>query len=158
MFRLWAKLFKDNRLLKDTVICDASADTRTHKVFRALDEICIQFDLGKPLWLDATVNDFKRHSKARFRPFFRRSTRKVPAFSSSHFFTFSPEPRLFLYLRHIFNALWGLFLLKIFLEYSIIMVLYGTLLGGQLWRTFYDRKKRKKDSICKCMTPTGTRR
>ena len=45
MFRLWAKLFKDNRLLKDTVICDASADTRTHKVFRALDEICIQ--LGK---------------------------------------------------------------------------------------------------------------
>ncbi len=67
MFRLWAKLFKDNRLLKDTVICDASADTRTHKVFRALDEICIQFDLGKPLWLDATVNDFKRHSKARFR-------------------------------------------------------------------------------------------
>ena len=67
MFRLWAKLFKDNRLLKDTVICDASADTRTHKVFRALDEICIQFDLGKPLWLDATVNDFKRHSNARFR-------------------------------------------------------------------------------------------
>lgn len=67
MFRLWAKLFKDNRLLKDTVIYDASADTRTHKVFRALDEICIQFDLGKPLWLDATVNDFKRHSKARFR-------------------------------------------------------------------------------------------
>ena len=91
-------------------------------------------------------------------PVFRRSTRKVPAFSSSHFFTFSPEPRLFLYLRHIFNALWGLFLLKIFLEYSIIMVLYGTLLGGELWRTFYDRKKRKKDSICKCMTPTGTRR
>ena len=92
------------------------------------------------------------------KPVFRRSTRKVPAFSSSHFFTFSPEPRLFLYLRHIFNALWGLFLLKIFLEYSIIMVLYGTLLGGELWRTFYDRKKRKKDSICKCMTPTGTRR
>ncbi len=91
-------------------------------------------------------------------PVFRRSTRKVPVFSSSHFFTFSPEPRLFLYLRHIFNALWGLFLLKIFLEYSIIMVLYGTLLGEELWRTFYDRKKRKKDSICKCMTPTGTRR
>ena len=66
MFRLWAKLFKDNRLLKDTVICDASADTRTHKVFRALDEICIQFDLGKPLWLDATVSEFKRHAKARF--------------------------------------------------------------------------------------------
>lgn len=66
MFRLWAKIFKDNRMLRDTVICDASAETRTHKVFNALDEICYQFDLGKPMWLDATVNDFKKHSKARF--------------------------------------------------------------------------------------------
>lgn len=66
MFRLWAKIFKDNHLLQDTVICDDSHDTRTHKIFHALDEICYQFDLGKPIWLDATVNDFKRHSKARF--------------------------------------------------------------------------------------------
>lgn len=66
MFRLWAKIFKDNRMLKDTVICDDSQETRTHKVFHALDEICYQFDLGKPIWLDATVNEFKRHSKARF--------------------------------------------------------------------------------------------
>lgn len=66
MFRLWAKIFKDNRMLKDTVICDATADTRTHKIFHALDEVCSQFDLGKPIWLDATVSDFQRHSKARF--------------------------------------------------------------------------------------------
>ena len=66
MFRLWAKIFKDNHLLQDTVITDDSADTRTHKIFRALDEVCYQFDLGKPIWLDATVNDFRRHAKARF--------------------------------------------------------------------------------------------
>lgn len=66
MFRLWAKIFKDNRMLKDTVICDDSDDTRTHKVFHALDEVCYQFDLGKPIWLDATVSEFKRHDKARF--------------------------------------------------------------------------------------------
>ena len=66
MFRVWAKIFKDNHMLKDTVICDDSADTRTHKVFRALDEICYEFDLGKPIWLDATVTEFKRHAKARF--------------------------------------------------------------------------------------------
>lgn len=68
MFHLWAKIFKDNRMLKDTVICDDSDDTRTHKVFHALDEICYQFDLGKPIWLDVTVLDFKKHSKARFTP------------------------------------------------------------------------------------------
>lgn len=66
MFRLWARTFKDNHMLQDTCICDGSADTRTHKIFWALDEICVQFDLGKPIWLDKTVKDFKRHNKVRF--------------------------------------------------------------------------------------------
>lgn len=66
MFRIWAKIFKDNHLLKDTVICDDSNDTRTHKVFHALDEIIYQFDLGKPIWLNATIEEFRRHDRARF--------------------------------------------------------------------------------------------
>lgn len=66
MFRLWARIFQDNRMLNDTVICDDTQDTRTHKVFRALEEVCYQFDLGKPIWLDVTVADFKKHGKARF--------------------------------------------------------------------------------------------
>ena len=53
-------------MLQDTCIGDDSSDTRTHKVFRAMDEVCVQFDLGRPLWLDKTVADFKRHSKTRF--------------------------------------------------------------------------------------------
>jgi hypothetical protein len=53
-------------MLKDVVIEDDSVDTRTHKVFRALEQVCYQFDLGHPIWLDATVSDFKRHDKARF--------------------------------------------------------------------------------------------
>lgn len=67
MFRLWAKEFKDNHMIKDTVIEDPSDDTRTHKVFRAIDEICYRFDLSKPIWLDSTIQEFKRHDKARFR-------------------------------------------------------------------------------------------
>ena len=47
MFRLWGKIWHDNHLLKDTTICDDSADTRTHKIFHALEAICLQFDLGK---------------------------------------------------------------------------------------------------------------
>ncbi len=66
MFRLWGKIWQDNRLLKDTTICDDSQDTRTHKIFRALDEICAQFDLGKPIWLDSNIREFQRHSKTRF--------------------------------------------------------------------------------------------
>lgn len=66
MFRLWAKIIKDNHLLKDTVICDDSEDTRTHKVFHAIEEACYEFDLGKPIWLDSTISEFKRYDKARF--------------------------------------------------------------------------------------------
>ena len=66
MFRLWAKLFQDNHMLKDTVICDSTEDTRTHKVFNALDEICQEFDLGKPIWLESNIREFQRHAKVRF--------------------------------------------------------------------------------------------
>ncbi|MCI8416210.1 MAG: hypothetical protein HFI33_01705 [Lachnospiraceae bacterium] len=66
MFRLWAKIYKDNHMLRDTVIENSADDTRTHKVFQALDDICYAFDLGKPLWLDITIRDFQKHAKARF--------------------------------------------------------------------------------------------
>lgn len=66
MFRLWGKIYKENRMLRDTVISDESQETRTHKVFKALEEICYEFDLGKPIWLDKTAEEFKRHAKARF--------------------------------------------------------------------------------------------
>jgi hypothetical protein len=66
MFRLWGKIWKENRMLRDMVYEEESTDTRTHKIFRGLDEICHEFDLSKPIWLDATVTQFQRHSKARF--------------------------------------------------------------------------------------------
>lgn len=63
MFRLWARTFKDNHLLQDTVICDNRSETRTHKVFDALEKVCYAFDLGKPIWLDSNVADFKNMIK-----------------------------------------------------------------------------------------------
>ena len=67
MFRLWAKTFKDNRMQRDLVICnDDNTLNRTKKIFAAVDEICYQFDLSKPIWLDATISDFKKHDKTRF--------------------------------------------------------------------------------------------
>ena len=66
MFRLWGKIWKENRLVCDTVIEEESDDTRTHKIFRALEEICHEFDLSKPIWLDSNITEFKRRSKTRF--------------------------------------------------------------------------------------------
>lgn len=64
--RIWAKEILDNRLIKDMVVTDNSDETRTHKVFNALDEVCHAFDLGKPIWLDSNITDFQVHSKTRF--------------------------------------------------------------------------------------------
>ena len=67
MFRLWGKVWKENRLVKDiTITVEDEALNRTRKIFQALDEICYEFDLSKPLWLDHNIDEFKRHDKTRF--------------------------------------------------------------------------------------------
>ncbi len=64
--RIWFKIWKDNHLLKDTVITNESSDSRTYKIFSALEQACYELDLSKPIWLDTTITDFKYHDKARF--------------------------------------------------------------------------------------------
>lgn len=67
MFRMWCKIFKDNRLVKDVVIVkDNPEQSRTSKVLEGLSDACHHFDLAIPLWLDSTIKDFKRHDKTRF--------------------------------------------------------------------------------------------
>lgn len=64
--RVWGKEIKDNHLLKDVVISNDENDTRTYKIFHALEEICLKFDLSKPIWLDSNVSDLQMHRKTRF--------------------------------------------------------------------------------------------
>ena len=67
MFRMWCKIFKENRLLKDTVIEQPDLNkSRTRKVFDSVEEACQIFDLAVPIWLDLNIKDFKRHDKTRF--------------------------------------------------------------------------------------------
>ena len=67
MFRLWGKIIKDNRMLRDTVIENGNyAMSRPAMVLDAVDQMCYEFDLGHPVWLDKTIEEFKRHDKARF--------------------------------------------------------------------------------------------
>ena len=43
-----------------------NCQSRTQMVFDCLDEICYEFDLEKPIWLDSNIKDFKLHAKTRF--------------------------------------------------------------------------------------------
>lgn len=64
--RIWFKAFKDNHMLQDFLVEDESEETRTHKIFNAVEKASYEFDTSKPVWLDSTIRDFKRHGKARF--------------------------------------------------------------------------------------------
>ena len=46
MFRLWGRIWKDNHMLKDTVICDDRQETRTHKVFYAWNRFVMNWILA----------------------------------------------------------------------------------------------------------------
>ncbi len=64
--RIWAREFKNLKMLRDTTITDNSDDTRTHKVMNALETACREFDIQVPIWLDINVKDFKLTAKTRF--------------------------------------------------------------------------------------------
>ena len=64
--RIWFKMWHNNHLIKTETIDNYEDDTRTHKIFKAIDEICYTFDLSKPIWLDKNINEFKRRSTTRF--------------------------------------------------------------------------------------------
>lgn len=68
MFRLWGKLYKDTLIIKDTVIeiNDQQLSTQ-EKTNIALEEICYQFDLQKPMWLNDNNRDFPKYGKTTFR-------------------------------------------------------------------------------------------
>jgi len=63
----WVKEWENNHLVKDITIEMNEDDTRTHKVFNALEKACYEFDLGKPIWLETNIREFKKRSSTKFR-------------------------------------------------------------------------------------------
>ena len=64
--RVWFKIFKDDRIIQDETIENTDSDTRTHKIFKALEEACTIFDFGHPVWLEKNIAEFKNGAKTRF--------------------------------------------------------------------------------------------
>ena len=48
--RIWFKVWKDNHMLNDMVVEDNTDETRTHKIFNAVDKASYEFDTSKPVW------------------------------------------------------------------------------------------------------------
>ena len=56
--RIWFKIYKDTRIINE--------ETRTHKIFNALEKACYDFDLQKPIWLDYNVKEFAKRGVTKF--------------------------------------------------------------------------------------------
>lgn len=64
--RIWFKTYKNARIEKSETVEIYSEDTRTHKIFQAIEQMTYLFDLSTPIWLDANVRDFQKRSRTRF--------------------------------------------------------------------------------------------
>ena len=65
--RILGKMIKDNHLIRDMVVENYDYSmSRTKKVYDALEKMCYEFDLAKPIWLDINKKDFIRFSRTRF--------------------------------------------------------------------------------------------
>ena len=64
--RIWFKIFDNTHLIKDETIENYENDTRTHKIFNALEKACYDFDLPKPIWLETNVKEFKKRGVTKF--------------------------------------------------------------------------------------------
>jgi hypothetical protein len=68
MFRLWGKLVKNNKIIEDIVVTNESSDMSLEDMVDiAIDEMCMKFDLSKPMWLNDNYKDFHDFSKTSFK-------------------------------------------------------------------------------------------
>ncbi len=67
MFRIWAKIYTNGCMIKNLTLENSDASlSRTKKIFAAIDEVCYNYNLSKPLWLDKNITEFKKNSRTRF--------------------------------------------------------------------------------------------
>ncbi|GMQ59489.1 hypothetical protein AN1V17_38860 [Vallitalea sediminicola] len=68
MFRLWGKVYRNSKMIKDTVI-ELTNDSLSKDALTidCLDKICYEFDLQHPMWLNDNNKDYPAYGKTSFK-------------------------------------------------------------------------------------------
>lgn len=67
MNTLWGKLIKKSKTIKNHVIeIDEIDVNRKSKIEHALADMCVAFDLERPMWLSDNEKDFNQFNKTSF--------------------------------------------------------------------------------------------
>ncbi len=68
MFRLWGKVYKDDSIIKDTVVGmddqNLSTDTLTYS---CMDKLCDIFDIQHPMWLKDNHKEYPVYRRTVFK-------------------------------------------------------------------------------------------
>lgn len=67
MFRLWGKIYKNNRIVSDYIFeLNTNGLNQQEKINQGLEALCYHFDLQIPMWFSSNDNDFEVVGKTRF--------------------------------------------------------------------------------------------
>lgn len=66
MIKIWGKLMKENKIIKDAVIISKIEGNYQDKLKECISELCILFDIPKPYWLPVNMDEYNKRNKTIF--------------------------------------------------------------------------------------------
>jgi len=66
MLKIWGKLIKDNRIIKNEVSISETEETYQENLKMCITELCYKFDISTPYWLKPNINEYNKRHKTSF--------------------------------------------------------------------------------------------
>lgn len=66
MLRIWGKIVKDNKIIKDAVATSEIEGEYQERLKVCIVELCRRFDIEKPYWLPSNLNEYNSRNKTIF--------------------------------------------------------------------------------------------
>ena len=66
MIRIWGKIIKDNRIVKNKVAVSNIEGDYQEKLKLCIIELCEKLDISKPYWLPSNMEEYNRRYKTSF--------------------------------------------------------------------------------------------
>lgn len=66
MLRIWGKLVKNNRIIKDEVVTSELEGSYQDNLKACITKLCEKFDIAKPYWLPVNMEEYNNRGKTTF--------------------------------------------------------------------------------------------
>ncbi|MCM8710897.1 hypothetical protein M2651_07645 [Clostridium sp. SYSU_GA19001] len=66
MIKIWGKIVKNNKILKDAVVTSDIEGTYQDNLKQCINELCYKFDIQKPYWLPTNMEEYNKRGKTIF--------------------------------------------------------------------------------------------